>query len=133
MSAFTDISAALDTLAATLAYPIAWENKDFTPETNTLYLRVTMLPASTEQAGVIDSDVHIGIYQIDVIAPMGVGKGEAMEVADIVADKFTRDQVIVENGVKVWILSTSRAKGMRSESWYILHIEVIFKAYTDIR
>jgi len=133
MSAFADISAALDELTSELGLPTAWENRDFEPTNDTLYLRPTLLPATTEPSGLPDSDEHSGIYQVDVIAPMGSGKGEAIEKADIVANQFKRGKIITHNGVNVWVLSVSRGVGGRDGSWYILPVQISYKAYTDIR
>ena len=92
MSAFTDISAALDARTNSLSLPTAWENLEFTPTTGVLFLRPTLMPAYTEQAGLGANglDEHGGIYQIDIIAPSANGKGTATIKADVIADHFKR-------------------------------------------
>ena len=78
---FFDIGAALDARLNSLSgsSPIAWPNTTFRPTKGTLYLRANNLPASTEQTGLGTNgiDTHVGIYQVDVYASLGEGRGTA--------------------------------------------------------
>lgn len=79
---FRDISAALSGRLNTLTggTPIAWENSEYTPTMGTMFLRETLLPANTVQGslGTIGKDEHGGIYQVDIFAPKGSGKGRQL-------------------------------------------------------
>lgn len=131
---FADISSALDAHTNLLALPTAWENKSFEPVTGQLYLRATLLPAGTEPTGFSDaSDEHIGVYQVDVIAPSGKGKGEAMTVADQVADHFKRDTALTANNTKVTVTTVSRTTGRRDGAYFIIGIEVRYRSFTPPR
>lgn len=131
---FADISSALDAHTNLLALPTAWENKSFEPVTGQLYLRATLLPAGTEPTGFGDSsDGSVGVYQIDVVAPSGGGKGEAMTVADQVADHFKRDTQLIANGTKVKVTTVSRATGSRDGAYFIIGVEVNYISFTPPR
>lgn len=133
MTVFADISAALDGHLNAMSLPTAWENNEYTPTIGELYLRPTLLPASTEPSSYESSDEHSGVYQIDVIAPMGGGKGQALTQADLIADQFKSRQTITYNGVNVYLQSTSRLRSARDDGWYIVPISVTYRAYTTPR
>ena len=135
MSAFTDISAALDARTNSLSLPTAWENIAFQPVTGTLYIRPTLMPADTVQAGLGSSglDEHLGIYQIDIIAPSANGKGTATIKADAIADHFKRGLVLTYNGVNVRLSKTSRGLGKRDEAWYVIPIFITYQSFITPR
>ena len=135
MSAFTDISAALDARTNSLSLPTAWENIAFQPVTGTLYIRPTLMPADTVQAGLGSSglDEHLGIYQIDIIASGSTGKGEATIKADAIADHFKRGLVLTYNGVNVRLSKTSRGVGKRDEAFFVIPIFITYKVFTQPR
>lgn len=135
MSAFTDISAALDAHCAELLLPTAWENSGFTPTEGVLYIRPTILPASTDQAGCGEGglDEHVGLYQVDIIAPALTGKGEAVIQADIVADKFRRGTSLIYNGVSLILSKASRGAGKRDGAWFVIPVTIQYQSFTQPR
>tara|TARA_R110001632_G_scaffold129769_1_gene243840 strand:- start:312 stop:719 length:408 start_codon:yes stop_codon:yes gene_type:complete len=135
MSAFTDISAALDSRTNSLSLPTAWENLEFTPTTGVLFLRPTLMPAYTEQAGLGANglDEHGGIYQIDIIAPSANGKGTATIKADVIADHFKRGTLLSYNGVNVRITKSSRGLGKRDEAFFVIPIFITYQVFTQPR
>tara|TARA_B100000795_G_scaffold103354_1_gene76232 strand:- start:158 stop:568 length:411 start_codon:yes stop_codon:yes gene_type:complete len=136
MSAFTDISAALDARTNSLALPTAWENIAFKPTTGTLYIRPTLIPAYTEQAGLGSNglDEHVGIYQIDIVSTASLGKGEAIIKADVIADHFKRGLVLTYNGVNVRLSKTSRGIGKRDhEAFFTIPIFITYQSFISPR
>lgn len=135
MSAFNDILSALTTKALALSLPTAWENEEYDPAIGTLYIRPTILPASTEQAGLGANglDDHIGVYQIDVFAPVDGGRGIAVNQADAIADHFARGQTLTYNGVDVRIGNVSRGAGAREDSWYKIPVFINYQSFTLAR
>lgn len=133
MTVFADISSALDKHLDELSVPTAWENRSFEPVVGQLYVRQTLLPANTEQSSYNSSDEHLGLYQIDVIAPTGKGKGEATQQADLIADKFKSRQTLVYNGVSVRITGVSRGNGSVSDGWYIVPVTASYRSFTAPR
>lgn len=138
-TAFLDISAALDgalnTFASGASVAVAWENSNFEPTTGTKYLRPTLLPADTTQAesGSSGKDFTTGIYQVDVICPINTGKGEAVNLADDIADTFSRGSIHTYNGVNVRIRRASRRAGNRDGAWFIVPVDIEFFVYTAAR
>ena len=134
---FADISSALDSRLNTLTgqTPIAWENTAYIPVKDTLFLRSTILPASTLQAalGTSGIDEYIGIYQIDVFAPAGTGRGDAETKADAVADHFKRGTDLSQNGKTIRLGNVSRNAGIRSEDRFIISISINYMAHVAPR
>lgn len=134
---FADISSALDTRLRSLAgySPIAWENIPFTPVKNTLYLRPTILPASTIQAalGTNGIDEYLGIYQIDIFAPSGLGRGEAETKADAIADHFKRGTDLSKNGKTIRLGNVSRNTGIKDEDRFVISISINYMAHITPR
>ena len=134
---FADISSALDSQLNTLTgqSPIAWENTAYIPVKDTLYLRPTILPALTIQAGLGTSglDEYVGIYQIDIFAPAGKGRGEAEIKADAVADHFKRGTDLSKNGKTVRLGDVSRNSGIRSEDRFIISLSINYMAHVTPR
>ena len=134
---FADISSALDTRLNTLLgqTPIAWENTAFVPIKDVLYLRPYILPAATIQAalGVSGIDEYIGIYQIDIFAPAGKGRGEAEIKADSVADHFKRGTDLSSNGKTIRLGNVSRNAGIKSEDRFIISISINYMAHVTPR
>ena len=134
---FADISSALDTRLNALSgnIPTAWENTAFIPTKDVLYLRPSLLPAPTIQAalGVNGIDEYIGIYQIDIFAPAGKGRGEAEIKADSVADHFKRGTDLSSNGKTIRLGNVSRNAGIRSEDRFIISISINYMAHVTPR
>jgi len=134
---FADISSALDSRLNTLAgtTPIAWENTVYVPVKDTLFLRPTNLPAETLQAGlgVSGIDEYIGIYQIDIFAPSGTGRGEAESKADAVADHFKRGTDLSNNGKTIRLGNVSRNAGIKSDDRFIISISINYMAHVTPR
>ena len=138
MSVFRDIAAALDSRLNSMSGkpPIAWENKAYEPTMGTLYARPTLIPGDTVQATLGDSgtDMNIGIYQIDIFAEAGTGKGAAITMADTIANHFKRGTDLTYNSRTVRIKSVSRQAGINNpDGWYQLPIEIIYVSYTEAR
>lgn len=134
---FTDISAALSGRLNTLTggTPVAWENADYTPTDGVMFLRETLLSGDTNQTSLGNDgyDEHLGVYQIDVFAPKGGGKGEAITKADAIADHFKRGTTLTYNSADVRIRTVSRAGFGYDENWIILSINVEYFAHTAAR
>ena len=137
--AFKDISSALSARLDTIspAVPTAWENYPFTPTADTLYLRETCIQGDSDAAaiGVAAMDFTLGIYQVDIFAPLNGGKNVALEQADIVADLFKRATILTYNGVDVVITKVSRGAGAvdANSTYWHLPIFVNFYSYTNAR
>lgn len=132
-TSFLDISAALDnklnTYTTASSIPVAWENFDYQPTVGALFLRPTLLPSGTSAIGVSNnsSNDHVGIYQIDVIAPIDQGKGAAFAQADILSTQFARG-ILTYNNIKLQIKSVSRGSGSRDAAWFIVPVFINYNS-----
>jgi len=138
MSVFRDILYCLDAHLKTLVPlpPVAWENKNYKPVKDTLYLRPTILPAETVQATLGDNgtDSNSGIYQIDVFTPSGKGIKAAIEMADKIANLFKRGTYITYNGRTVRVKSVGRERSSNDDNgWYIVPVVITYISFTEAR
>lgn len=139
MSIFTDISYMFDTqLGSMVGKPntIAYENRPVSPNKDELYLRATLLPGDVEQSSLGDNgtDRNVGIYQVDVFAPSGKGKKEAIEMADLIANQFKRGTYLNHNGRTLRIRAVSRQASQNDvNGWFMIPVEVHYIAYTEAR
>tara|TARA_R110000824_G_scaffold96537_4_gene231128 strand:+ start:5322 stop:5735 length:414 start_codon:yes stop_codon:yes gene_type:complete len=135
-SDFLDISSALDGhMNGITSYPIAWENTVYTPIIGGNYFRPSILPASTEQAGLGSAglDEHIGIYQVDVYTEAGKGRRGAEFNADAVADHFKRGTSLTYNGVVVRLGDTSRSAGIIDGDRFVISVSINYSAHVAPR
>jgi hypothetical protein len=134
---FANISSALDARLNTLASspPVAWQNITYTPLSGVLYLRPTLLPAPTQQAGLGDNglDEYQGIYQIDIFAAVGGGRGTAEAKADLISDHFKRGTSLVSSGTYVRLRDVSRSAGVVDGDRFAISISIKYMAHTPPR
>jgi hypothetical protein len=134
---FSDISAALDNRLSTFSGsdPIAWPNTEFQPTLGVIYLQPTNLPVESNQIGLGSSglDSHRGIYQIDIVAAAGEGRGAAEAKADAVSDHFARGTDLLYNGIKVRLGNVSRNQGITVGDRYVISLTINYLANTAPR
>ena len=137
MSEYVDLSAALDGRLNSMpgSWNIAWENRPFTPVDDELYLRPTLLTGQTVGAtiGADGTDDSVGIYQVDVFAPVGKGKKKAIETADLIADRFKPVTELTYGAVTVRAVRVSRAPAKTEQGRYRIPVEVTYQTYTTKR
>lgn len=134
---FADISGALDSRldAFTGSDPVAWPNTPYKPVKDTLFLRPTVLPATAAQSGLGASglDTHTGIYQIDVFAATGDGRGAAEVKADALADHFKRGTDLTYNGLTVRLGNVSRSSGVVNDDRFVISLSVNYLVHATPR
>jgi hypothetical protein len=138
-SKLKDIRAALATQLLTLQTanvpPIAFENENYEPITDTLFLREFLLPVAKNQVGnaTSDSDDYIGIYQVNVAVRSGdiSQRFTAQTQAAAVEDAFLRDAEFTSGGVTVKIQKTEQAQGLQTNggAWYEIPISIYYRAF----
>jgi hypothetical protein len=136
-AAFLNIGGALDARLANMANlpSVAWQNLGFDPDLNALYLRPTHLPAPTVQAalGTSGLDRYQGVYQIDVFALSGTGRGSSEVQADLIADHFKRGTDLSYSGIIVRTGDVSRGAGRSEENRFVISIFINYLAYVAPR
>lgn len=87
------------------AIQVAWQNVPFTPP-SALYLRSFLMPAETGSQ-TLDGEHrrYTGVYQVNVVAPVGVGPGVAENIAQGIADLFPMNQLLSMTGLDVYIVA----------------------------
>jgi len=137
MSVFYNIGYALDYQLKNMGSvpPIAWENKIYKPIKGTLYLRATNMTGDATQAGLGDSgeDENLGVYQVDVFAPADKGKKAALQMADLVANRFKRGTDLTYSGTTVRISSVNREAALTVDGWYHIPVNINYYSITQPR
>lgn len=135
-SDFLDISSALDNhMSGITSYPIAWENTVYTPIIGGTFFKPSILPVSTEQAGLGSAglDEHIGIYQVDVYTEAGKGRRDSELNADAVANHFKRGTSLTYNGIVVRLGDISRSAGIIDGDRYVVSVSINYSAHVAPR
>lgn len=131
---FNDIITALDAHLAALGdgTPIAWSNIDYKPTLGVTFYRPRYIPVSTNQSslGASGKDLTLGIYQIDVVSPVGSGRSQLM---DAVADHFSRGTVLVQGTTTVTVRTVQIESPLLTDAWYAVPISVDIYSYTGAR
>lgn len=92
----------LATWAATNSLPVAWENAPFTPAPGQTYLRAFLLRGATTSLDLLGAHRrYVGVFQVSVIAPSGVGSGAAETIAESIAALFPMNLRMVDGAVVV--------------------------------
>jgi hypothetical protein len=137
MSAFFDIGAALDEHLNTMAGvpSVSWPNVEFTPVKGTIYLRPTVVMGTVERSsnGAAGHDLYSGYYQVDVLAPVGEGKKEGMEMADTVADQFKYGTELTYNGRTIRLTNITYLTPTYGENWVQIIVQIDFYSLTNER
>ena len=132
---FLNIGSALDKhLNDMVGKPdVAWENKKFKPVNGELYLRPTNIQGETT-AITSGQDETIGIYQVDIFAPVGDGKYEPLIMADKIANQFKQDSTLPYNSQLVKIRNVSRGTiSNNDDGWLHIAVEITYYAFSDKR
>ena len=103
----------------------SWENREFTPPTNTAWIRETLLP-SDEGVSASDTITAIGTMQYDVFWPFGGGTEDAETLADAIKNTFKPDTTITSNA---YTYRAERLAGRVDENWYIIPVRLTYRAH----
>lgn len=129
-----DIAAALATRLGEWAdaegIPVAWENVPFTPPSDAFYLAVHDMPATprTVDHG-LRCRIYSGVYQINVVAPVGIGRTDVVALADRVAELFPEGQEIEGRGFTCWIDQTPGVfRGITTSVSYTVPVSLNYRA-----
>lgn len=84
--------------------PIAWPNLAFTPPAGA-YLQADHLQAPTVNLFLsnADPDMHVGLLQVTVVAPLNQGVIGAVEIAGSIANHFGKGTALDHEGLRVRI------------------------------
>ncbi len=112
------------------AIPTAWENVHFTPTVGTAWQRANMLPAAPDNTMLGPREwMEIGIFQVTLFYPQGVGSADAQARAEAVREHFKRGTTLSHSGVTTIITHTpAKAAGFVSGGFYAVPISIRYQA-----
>lgn len=129
-----DITTALESMLGLWAdsegVRVAWDNIQFDPPGDGLYLISHDMPAqpySIDMAG--GCRVYPGVYQVTVVAPAGGGKSQARVLAHRVAGLFPENQEIPGDGFTAWVTSPPAIyPGIADGVFYSIPVSINYRA-----
>ena len=128
-----DIEGALNAQLATLTgVLIAWENSGFNPG-NVPWIRPTYMPGIPTEETVLAANIqllHVGVFQISILIPLGIGDGPARALALQVEALFPVGSSLLRNGTPVRITKSYRLPATRDEHYF--HLPVRVEWWTEI-
>lgn len=112
----------------------AFENVPFTPTPGTPYQRANLLPAEPDnQTHGAATYFELGVFQITLCYPHGVGPGAVEARVDLVKTQFKRGVSLVESGVTVNIIRTPTvAPAMPDGDRFLVPISVRYQAQINL-
>ena len=124
------LAARLGTWADAEGISVAWENVPFTPPANEMYLAVYDMPATPRTVDLgLRCRIYSGVYQINVVAPVGTGRTDVVSLADRVAELFPEGQEIEGRGFTCWIDQTPGVfRGITSSVSYTVPVSLNYRA-----
>jgi hypothetical protein len=131
MSVFTNINAALNTKLNTLASPptFIWPNTKAQPVNGTSYITPHLMPATTTLNNLDGTQLHKGIYQIDVYVPLQSGLSVLTGYLDSLLTLF-KGQSLTANGDIVHVQAVGISATERQDGWYRSFVEVNYICYS---
>ncbi|MFZ5265805.1 DUF4128 domain-containing protein [Enterobacter roggenkampii] len=124
------LAARLGTWADAEGISVAWENVPFTPPANEMYLAVHDMPATPRTMDLgLRCRIYSGVYQINVVAPVGTGRTDVVALADRVAELFPEGQEIEGRGFTCWIDQTPGVfRGITTSVSYTVPVSLNYRA-----
>lgn len=121
---FSGVKDALDGKA------VQWPNRAFTPESGSLWFKVSYVPADRFRATLGDEgEDHVkGFIQIDVNAPAGAGESASRTELDALEVVFQGGEVLVYSGQEVTILACKRSNGREVDGFWRTSLTIDFYA-----
>ncbi len=124
------MDARLSNLATAEQVQVAWENSDFNPPESAIYWRSFLLPgdASAVGLGTEAENFHLGVYQVDVLAPAGIGWGDASVSAAKVVSAFKRGTDLTVGDCQIRITRAQPGPGMREGGRFKIPVSIYYRA-----
>lgn len=110
-----------------LGLEIDGENLTFdVPNDGSLWLKATNLPnlPSVATLGDEGQDLHNGIFQVDINAPIGTGTELILTYADLISAYFTAGRQLTYDDTVVRIVSCGRSNGRKVDNWYRVSMSI---------
>lgn len=124
------ISAAFAVHLNSLSIPTHWQNTEYTPPADTIYLAESLIPAAVNPMGLAagSSEAYEGIYQVLVYAPAGATKGGAYETADTVVGHFPKALELTRDSITTTVLRTEQNGAFMSGDRFVVPVSIYYRA-----
>lgn len=110
---------------------IAYEGETFSSTLGVPWARLTLLPQSGRPFDVRAADTaHMGLFQVDVFVPDGLGTGAAELAADAVRAVFRGGTTIGIGGDRIVIDYAERAQAQQEPDWIVCPVTVRWRCYS---
>ena len=110
--------------------PIAWENVDYTPTTNSTYLRAFVLRGDTgseDLAGSLRN--RVGVMQVNIIMPTGSGAGASESIAAELEALFPNNLRLTSGTFSVQVITPARVRsGFVSDDNWIVPVDFEYRS-----
>jgi hypothetical protein len=132
---FSEINKVLDGLlsvyAEANAVPVSWENFNYQPIAGQTYLLAYNLPSDTSGIGLAGNSAneHLGVYQIDINAPINKGKKEALDMLDSLAGVYSRG-VHTYQGSTIKVRDIKRSKSRTEDDRFVISLSIYYQSFT---
>lgn len=119
--------------ASTNSYNIFYENVEAEPTVDQIYIKSFLLPASTQSLTLAgDHEKFVGVFQVSIATPLGVGVGLANDIAEEIKGLFPIYQPFEKNGFKVQPISPLHVMdGIVGDASYVLPVSFRYRADTN--
>ena len=113
---------------------VIWENVKKNLNVSSTYFRETYIPNDTEQKtlGSSGETEDFGLYQIDVLVPVGTSTIPTEEFIEELSILFKSGTHLIESGVDVLIEKTTAAQGFNQDNWYTTPFTISWSCYLPI-
>lgn len=114
--------------------PVAWQNRTFTPPNQAIWLKESLLPATSALTsfgglGVDGLLQETGIYQITVYAPVGTETKVADDWASLLAATFKPGVTVSHSGQDVRCESAVIAPPVQETSWFGVPVSIRYRLF----
>lgn len=109
----------------------AFEGETFAPTTGVPWARLTLMPQSGRPFDVpAGTTAHMGLFQVDMYVPDGLGTGAAEIAADAVRAVFRGGTILAIGGDRVLIDYAERAQAQQQPNWIFCPVTVRWRCYS---
>ncbi|WP_034913029.1 phage tail terminator-like protein [Erwinia sp. 9145] len=115
--------------AAANGIQVAYDNIDFEPP-DSIYLTSHDLPATPYAIDLSQrSKVFIGVYQVNVIIPAGIGRSEGRRIAGLIEERFVNGAEMQGDGFICYITGEpAQFAGITNDTAYTIPISMNYRA-----
>ncbi len=133
MSAFFNIEVAFQTaLKAVSGAPyIDFEgNATYVPTIGTKYWRTNHLPGVSSTVTADALVQNNGVYQVDLIYPLGKGLKDILTDMDKIADAFNTPISLTANSTKIQLIAVGRGSVKQEANWLFGFVKINYICYS---